>query len=102
VNRKILIMGLPGAGKTTLANALAPLLNAVVFNADAVRANPLARGCPVAFDLRQSGPRRPGFIDPPFRHAPQIRRQSEDRSMHVPRGSSFVKKQSPAPPGKRC
>jgi adenylylsulfate kinase-like enzyme len=37
--RKILIMGLPGAGKTTLANALAPLLNAVVFNADAVRAN---------------------------------------------------------------
>jgi cytidyltransferase-like protein len=37
--RKILIMGLPGAGKTTLASALAPLLNAVVFNADAVRAN---------------------------------------------------------------
>jgi len=32
-------MGLPGAGKTTLANALAPLLNAVVFNANAVRAN---------------------------------------------------------------
>jgi cytidyltransferase-like protein len=32
-------MGLPGAGKTTLANALAPLLNAVAFNADAVRAN---------------------------------------------------------------
>ena len=37
--RRILMMGLPGAGKTTLANALAPLLNAVVFNADAVRAN---------------------------------------------------------------
>src|SRR5262245_42813125 len=37
--RKILIMGLPGAGKTTLAISLAPLLNAVVFNADAVRAN---------------------------------------------------------------
>lgn len=32
-------MGLPGAGKTTLANELAPLLNAVVFNADAVREN---------------------------------------------------------------
>jgi hypothetical protein len=32
-------MGLPGAGKTTLARALAPLLNAVVFNADEVRAN---------------------------------------------------------------
>lgn len=39
MRRKILIMGLPGAGKTTLAQALAPLLNAVVFNADAVRAN---------------------------------------------------------------
>ncbi len=39
MQRKILIMGLPGAGKTTLANALAPLINAVVFNADAVRAN---------------------------------------------------------------
>jgi MoxR-like ATPase len=33
MQRKILIMGLPGAGKTTLANVLAPLLNAVVFNA---------------------------------------------------------------------
>ena len=41
--RKILIMGLPGAGKTTLAQALAPLLNAVVFNADEVRANIIAR-----------------------------------------------------------
>ncbi|WP_440640558.1 adenylyl-sulfate kinase [Bradyrhizobium sp. PUT101] len=39
MTRKILIMGLPGAGKTTLANTLAPLLNAVVFNADSVRAN---------------------------------------------------------------
>ena len=39
MQRKILIMGLPGAGKTTLAGVLAPLLNAVVFNADAVRAN---------------------------------------------------------------
>jgi cytidyltransferase-like protein len=36
---KILIMGLPGAGKTTLAEALVPRLNAVHFNADAVRAN---------------------------------------------------------------
>lgn len=35
--RKILIMGLPGAGKTTLANMLAPQLNAVHFNADEVR-----------------------------------------------------------------
>lgn len=39
MQRKILIMGLPGAGKTTLAGALAPLLNAVVFNADAVRSH---------------------------------------------------------------
>jgi len=33
----ILIMGLPGAGKTTLANELAPLLNAKRLNADEVR-----------------------------------------------------------------
>lgn len=37
VHRKILIMGLPDAGKTTLANILAARLNAVHFNADAVR-----------------------------------------------------------------
>jgi len=39
VYRKILIMGLPGAGKTTLAAGLAPRLNAVHFNADEVRKN---------------------------------------------------------------
>jgi len=33
----ILIMGLPGAGKTTLANELAPLLKAKRLNADEVR-----------------------------------------------------------------
>lgn len=32
-------MGLPGAGKTTLARTLAPILRAVLFNADEVRAN---------------------------------------------------------------
>jgi adenylylsulfate kinase len=37
--RKILIMGLPGAGKTTLARILSARLNAVHFNADAIRQN---------------------------------------------------------------
>jgi adenylylsulfate kinase len=37
MTRKILIMGLPGAGKTTLARVLAPRLNAAHFNADDVR-----------------------------------------------------------------
>ena len=35
--RRILVMGLPGAGKTTLATKLALRLNAVHFNADEVR-----------------------------------------------------------------
>lgn len=39
MQRKILIMGLPGAGKTTLARVLAERLGAVLFNADEVRAN---------------------------------------------------------------
>ena len=33
----ILIMGLPGAGKTTLADELAPMINAKRLNADQVR-----------------------------------------------------------------
>ena len=33
----ILIMGLPGSGKTTLANELAPMLKAKRLNADEVR-----------------------------------------------------------------
>lgn len=37
MHRKILLMGLPGAGKTTLARALTPRLSAVHFNADEVR-----------------------------------------------------------------
>ena len=34
---KILIMGLPGSGKTTLAKLLAPMFNAIWLNADEVR-----------------------------------------------------------------
>ena len=34
---KILIMGLPGSGKTTLAKHLVPMYNAVWLNADKVR-----------------------------------------------------------------
>lgn len=36
--KRILVMGLPGSGKTTLSKALARRLNAVHFNADEVRA----------------------------------------------------------------
>jgi hypothetical protein len=39
MHKKILIMGLPQAGKTTLAEVLKPLIRAVHFNADAVRKN---------------------------------------------------------------
>jgi adenylylsulfate kinase len=35
--KKILVMGLPGSGKTTLAEKLVPLYNAVWLNADKVR-----------------------------------------------------------------
>ena len=37
LKKKILIMGLPGAGKTTLASKLVPLINAKWLNADKVR-----------------------------------------------------------------
>jgi len=37
--RKLLVMGLPGAGKTALAREIAILLGAVHWNADEVRAN---------------------------------------------------------------
>ncbi len=61
MSRKILIMGLPGAGKTTLATALAPLLNAVVFNADAVRAN-LSRDLGFSHEDRVEHARRMGWV----------------------------------------
>ena len=35
--KKILIMGLPGAGKTTLASKLVPLVKAKWLNADKIR-----------------------------------------------------------------
>lgn len=37
IKKKILVMGLPGSGKTTLASALSKELNASYFNADEVR-----------------------------------------------------------------
>lgn len=39
MKRKILIMGLPGSGKTTLARELAKKLKAAWFNADLIREN---------------------------------------------------------------
>ena len=35
--KKILIMGLPGSGKTSLAKLLAPMFNAVLLNEDEIR-----------------------------------------------------------------
>ena len=54
-------MGPPGAGKTTLANKLGPLLNAVVFNADAVRAN-LSRDLGFNHQDRVEHARRMGWM----------------------------------------
>jgi hypothetical protein len=54
-------MGLPGAGKTTLANALAPPLSAVVFNADAVRTN-LSRDLGFSLEDRIEHARRVGWM----------------------------------------
>jgi cytidyltransferase-like protein len=59
--RKILIMGLPGAGKTTLTAALAPLIGAVTFNADAVRAN-LSRDLGFSHEDRVEHARRMGWM----------------------------------------
>ena len=54
-------MGLNGAGKTTLASTLAPLLNAVVFSADAVRAN-ISRDLGYSHEDRVEHARRMGWI----------------------------------------
>ncbi len=58
---KILVMGLPGAGKTTLARELAPLLNAVLFNADEVRAN-VNRDLGFSIEDRIEQARRMGWL----------------------------------------
>lgn len=59
--RKILVMGLPGAGKTTLANQLATRLNAVHFNADEVRAN-ISKDLGFAVEDRIEHARRMGWL----------------------------------------
>jgi cytidyltransferase-like protein len=59
--KKILIMGLPGAGKTTLASMLVPRLNAVHFNADAVRAN-VNKDLGFALEDRVEQARRMGWL----------------------------------------
>ena len=59
--RKILVMGLPGAGKTALATALQPLLNAVVFNANAVRSN-ISRDLGFSHEDRVEHARRMGWM----------------------------------------
>src|SRR5215470_800865 len=59
--KKILIMGLPGAGKTTLAKVLVPRLNAVHFNADEVRAN-VNKHLGFALEDRLEQARRMGWL----------------------------------------
>ena len=59
MRKKILIMGLPVAGKTTLARHLASRLNAVHYNADDVRAN-VNRD--LGFSEVRSRRARPGFV----------------------------------------
>jgi hypothetical protein len=61
MGRKIVILGLPGAGKTTLARALAPLIEAVHFNADAVRAE-ISRDLGFAHADRVEHARRMGWL----------------------------------------
>jgi hypothetical protein len=58
---KILIMGLPGAGKTTLTKTLAPLLSAVVFNGDDVRAH-INRDLGFSHEDRLEHARRMGWL----------------------------------------
>jgi len=59
--RKILIMGLPGTGKTTLALTLSRRINAVHFNADAVRSE-INRDLGFSVEDRVEHARRMGWL----------------------------------------
>lgn len=61
MKRKILVMGLPGSGKTTLCRLLAARLNAVHFNNDEVRAN-LNKDLCFSLEDRLEQARRMGFL----------------------------------------
>src|SRR5215469_2942318 len=61
MNRKILVMGLPGSGKTSITRSLAPMLNAVVFNNDEVRAN-INRDLGFTMEDRVEQARRMGWL----------------------------------------
>ncbi len=59
--RKILIMGLPGAGKTTLAKALSPMIKAVHFNGDELRTN-INNDLSFSLEDRKEQARRLGWL----------------------------------------